>query len=374
MYAAVEAARAGKGTTLPFPLPAPYAALAQLILATLAVVAAAACWASRRLLGRPGRMAVGCALILTTPVFALGMTVLPIYFVPLASGSGLESATGLAHALLSTALTSCLVLVGLSYRRRLAGACPRCGHRHTGGHDAPLVHPDASTATRRTRTPAYLLMCGVLPWATAKTIWTLGGDALGITAERWQESNSGGSEMSKALASVGIDVTVLAAGLGFFLVAGLMYPWGQVFPRWTLVLSGRRVPRLLPLVPALLTAVGLSVYGVFLLVYAPLAALGVVPFPEPDPELGGTRSGTLWLAAFGGMAFGGLGFGLLTAARSYAARTRPICATATAPESPPTDTAGTEIPIESPRAEPPAYAGPVDQKSTAGLRPHRRSG
>ncbi|GAU65860.1 hypothetical protein SSP35_02_02270 [Streptomyces sp. NBRC 110611] len=328
VYAAVEASREGKGTSLPFPLPAPYAAPAQLILASLAVVAAAACWATRRRLGRSGRMAVGTALILTTPVFALGMTVLPIHVVPLASGSGLESATGLAHALLSTVLTSCLVLVGLSYRRRLTGACPRCGFRHTGGHDAPLVHPGASTASRRTRRMAYLLVCGVLPWAGVKTIWTLGGDALGITAEKWQKSNSGGSELSKALASVGIDVTVLAAGLGFFLLAGLMYPWGQVFPRWTLFLSGRRVPRLLPLVPAWLTSIGLSAYGVFLLVYASLAALGVVPAPEPDPELGGTRSGTLWLAAFGGMAFGGLGIGLITAARSYSARTRAICATA----------------------------------------------
>ncbi|TJZ59084.1 hypothetical protein FCH28_02815 [Streptomyces piniterrae] len=164
MYVAVEAVRAGKGTRttlLPFPLDAPYTALAQLILAGLAAVAATACWARRRELGRPGRVAVGYALILTTP-----------------------------------------------------GACPRCGHRHSGGHDAPLVHPAASTATRRTRRAAYLLVCGVLPWAGARTIWTLGGDALGITAEMRQQSNSGGSELS--------------------------------------------------LVPAWLTALGLSVYGAFL--------------------------------------------------------------------------------------------------------------
>ncbi|WP_424638790.1 hypothetical protein [Embleya sp. AB8] len=59
--------------------------------------------------------------------------------------------------------------------------------------------------------------------------------------------------------------------------------------------------------------------------YAPLAALDVVAAPEPDAAMGATRSGTLWLVAFGGMAFGGLGLGLLTAARSYAARTRPHC-------------------------------------------------
>ncbi|MER5929098.1 hypothetical protein [Streptomyces sp. NPDC002054] len=339
MYAIVEAGWAVTGTTVPFTPHTPYSPVVQLILAGLAIAAGIACRATSRQLDRPGRLAVGGALILTTPVLAMGAIGLPAYFVALAAGSGLESATGLAHVLLSTALTAVLALVALSYRRRLAGTCPRCGQKHTGGHDAPLVHPGATTASRRTRRLAYLLMCGMLPWAGVKTIWTLGGDALGITAEKWKESNSGGSEVARALAEVGIDVTVLAAGLGFFLLTGLMYPWGQVFPRWTLVLSGRRVPRLLPLIPAWLTALGLSVYGVFLVIYAPLAALGVLPAPRLDADLGATLSGTLWLAAFGGMAFGGLGFALLTAARSYSARTRPVCATATAPEAPPTETA-----------------------------------
>jgi hypothetical protein len=49
---------------------------------------------------------------------------------------------------------------------------------------------------------------------------------------------------------------------------------GAGVSRWTLILSGRRVPRPLPLAPAWLTAVGLSVYGVFLVIYAPLAAVG----------------------------------------------------------------------------------------------------
>ncbi|MFF4644467.1 hypothetical protein [Streptomyces sp. NPDC001389] len=35
-----------------------------------------------------------------------------------------------------------------------------------------------------------------------------------------------------------------------------------------------------------------------------------------------------WVVEFGGLAFGGLGFALVAAARSYAARTRPVCASA----------------------------------------------
>ncbi|MYS86016.1 hypothetical protein [Embleya scabrispora] len=316
------------GTTVPWTRHTAYAPLAQWLLAGLAVIAGAAAQATRRPLRGRGRRVVGGVLVVATPVLAVGMLGLPAYFVTLVAGSGLESATGLAHELLGAALTALLVLVGLAHRRRSAGACARCGLRHSGGYDVALVRPGASTAARRTRRAVYLLMCGLLPWAVTKTVWTLGGDAFGITAEEWRQSDSDGSKVVEALAAVGIDVTVLAAGAGVFLLTGLLYPWGQVFPRWIPVLRGRRVPRLLPLLPAWSTGLGLSVYGVFLTVYAPLAALGVVPAPEPDADLGASRSDTLWLVAFGGLAFGGLGLGLLTAARSYAARTRPVCATA----------------------------------------------
>ncbi|MFF8715000.1 hypothetical protein ACF07T_26690 [Streptomyces sp. NPDC015184] len=348
VYAAVETAWAVAESTVPFARHTPYSPTAQLALAALALVAGAVCRVAGKLPGRWGRRVVSAGLALTVPVFAMGMAALPAYFVTLASGSGPESVTGLVHVLLSTALVSCLVLVGLSYRRRLTGRCPRCGSKsgngsgygsgygHDDGRDAPVRHPEASPAPPRTRKAAYLLLCGLLPWVAVKTVWTLGGDAFGVTAEKWKESNSGGSEAVRALAAVGVDVTVLAAGLGVFLLTGLMYRWGQVFPRWVPFLSGRRVPRLLPLVPAWLTAVGLSVYGVVLVVYAQLAALGVLPAPEPDAELGATPAGTLWLAAFGGLAFGGLGFGLLLASRSYYARTRPVCATGF-------DRAGTEV-------------------------------
>ncbi|MFJ2897382.1 hypothetical protein ACIO87_21155 [Streptomyces sp. NPDC087218] len=354
VYAAVETTWAVTGSTVPLTPHTPYSPTAQLALAALALVAGAVCrvagWPPERS-GRWGRRVVTAGLALTVPVFAMGMAALPAHFVTLASGTGPESVTGLVHVLLSAALVSCLVLVGLSYCRRLTGRCPRCGSGHAHGHDrdAPARHPDASPAPPRTRKAVYLLLCGLLPWAAVKTVWTLGGDAFGVTAEKWKESNSGSSEAVRALAAVGIDVTVLAAGLGVFLLTGLMYRWGQVFPRWVLFLAGRRVPRLLPLLPAWLTAVGLSVYGVVLVVYSPLAALGVLPAPEPDAELGATPAGTLWLAAFGGLAFGGLGFGLLLASRSYYARTRPVCATAfdrtgTEAERPGTAVTGTARP------------------------------
>ncbi|MFF4583666.1 hypothetical protein [Streptomyces sp. NPDC001389] len=40
------------------------------------------------------------------------------------------------------------------------------------------------------------------------------------------------------------------------------------------------------------------------------------------------------MVEFGGLAFAGLGIGLIVAARSYAARTHPVCAAATTTNQP----------------------------------------
>jgi hypothetical protein len=73
-------------------------------------------------------------------------------------------------------------------------------------------------------------------------------------------------------------------------------------------------------------AVGLAGYGVLLLIYASLVAVTVLPPPPPEVPFT-TSSGNTWMIAFGGLAFGGLGFALIVAARSYAQRTQPTCAT-----------------------------------------------
>ncbi|MEU3053142.1 hypothetical protein [Streptomyces griseus] len=325
VFAAVQVVWAAAGATVLWSPDVAYAPAVHLLLAAIAVLAAVACLATTRTLAGRGRALVAAALTLAVPAAVMGTASLPAYFVMLVSFSGVDSATGLAHDLLSAAGAALLILVGLSYRRRLRGRCPRCGQKHTGGFDGPFAHPAPSVASKRTRVTVHLLLCGLLPWAGVKTVWTLGGDAIGVTAQGWREANASESEVVKALATVGVDVTVLAAMAAIFLSLGLLYPWGQVFPRWTPVLSGRRVPRLLPLLPAWLSSVGLSVYGVCLLVYAPLTAGGVLPRLQPSGVFT-TGAGITWMVAFGGLAFAGLGFGLIAAARSYSARTRPVCA------------------------------------------------
>jgi D-alanyl-D-alanine dipeptidase len=104
-----------------------------------------------------------------------------------------------------------------------------------------------------------------------------------------------------------------------FLLFGLVRPWGQVFPRWTLALRGRRVPRWLPLTPALIGAATLAPYGLIGVCYAVLGTVGVVTvqrgdFPSPADALLVT-----WI---GLAAFAVYGVALLLAARSYWLRTR----------------------------------------------------
>ncbi|MFG3439439.1 hypothetical protein ACGF0J_19545 [Nonomuraea sp. NPDC047897] len=330
-YTTVRVAWAATGATVPLTPRIAWPPAAHLALAGVALLSAGACLAGTkargakdsRMSGRAVQAATTGVLTVSVLVFGAGAVSLPLHLVTLLSGAGVESATGLAQVLLDAAGAALLAHCRIERRRRVRGVCVRCGqgHRHAGG--GPLVHPAPSTATRRTRAAVFLLMCGVLPWAGVKTVWTLGGDALGVTARRWREANAGAPGTARALASVGIDVTVLAAMLAIFLMLGLMYRWGVVFPRWTVVPAGRRVPRLLPLVPAWLVGAGLGAYGIALTGYAALAALGMLPAAEPSG--GFTVAGLTWMIAFGGLAFAGLGLGLLVAARSYASRTRPVC-------------------------------------------------
>ncbi|MEU0566635.1 hypothetical protein ABZ297_14750 [Nonomuraea sp. NPDC005983] len=309
-YAAVQLAWVASGIALPLGAHHAFPPAVQLVLAGLALLAAGACLAAVRARGRFARTAAGATLLVVIPVFVLGTFGAPIEFVSLIGGAG-PSGAGLAHLLLDIPGAGLLLVTGLSLRRRARGRCPRCGQAHAWGSDGPLEHPASSGASAKVQVAVYAGMCGILPWAITKTIWTLGGDAFGLTAEQWRAANAAGSGVTKALASVGIDFTVLAAMLAWFLMVGLMYRWGQVFPRWTLFLSGRRVPRLLPLIPAWLTGLTLALYGTGILAAFPLFFAGT--------------GSMAWMTAFGGLAFAGLGFGLLVAARSYAARTRPVC-------------------------------------------------
>ncbi|MEU1321161.1 hypothetical protein [Streptomyces tibetensis] len=159
-----------------------------------------------------------------------------------------------------------------------------------------------------------------LPYAAMKLIWAFDGTFAGMTGEEMLaiSKRNGASGIWLTLESWGLDGTVLLAVLGAFLLWGLVRPWGQVFPRWTLWLRGRRVPRWLPLAPALIGAAALAPYGVFGVGYVTVATAGVVTMRRGDFH---SSSDAMLVAWIGMAAFAVYGVALIVTVRSYWLRT-----------------------------------------------------
>ncbi|MCX5214385.1 hypothetical protein OG689_34865 [Kitasatospora sp. NBC_00240] len=186
---------------------------------------------------------------------------------------------------------------------------------------ATVAAREPSAASRPVHIAACAGTAAFVPYAVMKVIWATGGTFAGVTGPEGIEMSrrNGASGMWLTLESWGVDGTTLLAALGVFLLWGLVRPWGTVFPRWTPVLRGRRVPRWLPLTPALIGAATLAPYGVIGAGYTALATAGVVTMRSDDFH----STHDLLLAAWIGMtAFAGYGIALIVAARSYWLRTR----------------------------------------------------
>ncbi|MEU8775963.1 hypothetical protein [Streptomyces sp. NPDC048606] len=179
-----------------------------------------------------------------------------------------------------------------------------------------------SAAPRLVQLAACAGTLAFVPYAAMKLVWASGGTFAGITGEEMLavSERNGASGVFLTLESWGLDPTALLAALGVFLVWGLVRPWGQVFPRWTPFLRGRRVPRGLPLAPALLGAATLAPYGVAGVGYLTLATTGAVTMRRGDFHSSGDALLVGWI---GMIAFAVYGIALTIAARSYWLRTRP---------------------------------------------------
>ncbi|MEV3973476.1 hypothetical protein AB0K68_35975 [Streptomyces sp. NPDC050698] len=225
--------------------------------------------------------------------------------ITLAFGQGVDNGVAAAHHVLAAA----------------GGVLLAATARVRGLPAAPV--PQAPSAASG---PVQLIACAgtvaFLPYAAMKLIWASGGSFAGMTGEEMLavSQRNGASGIWLTLESWGLDGTVLLAALGVFLLWGLVRPWGQVFPRWTLWLRGRRVPRWLPLAPALVGAATLAPYGVFGVGYATLATVGAVTMRRGDFH---SSSDALLVAWIGLAAFAVHGLALIVAARSYWLRTHP---------------------------------------------------
>ncbi|GAA3299332.1 hypothetical protein GCM10020218_088790 [Dactylosporangium vinaceum] len=179
--------------------------------------------------------------------------------------------------------------------------------RGTGG-----VRPPATAAPARICRIAYAGCVAWLPYGGVHLLAAFGVPGL----------EPGPARPSYSMAAA----LCVGLGLAVFLLLGPVRPWGMVFPRWTLLLAGRRVPRFLPIVPVWLIAPTFVLYGLGAAVYVGLVTGGVLRWHG--------RSGFGALSYIGvamPISFAGYGLALTACAVSYQLRTRPAPGSTAAP-------------------------------------------
>jgi len=190
-------------------------------------------------LRRPGRVAAvgawaACA-VLVTMSFPMHL----LFQIPAALAGRPTDWRDLANRLL-------LMAGGVLLGAAAAASAPRgCGHPRTNG-PRPMPTWVRQWAYAGVAVPA-------VGWTVPHGLWVLGVPA-GISAD----------ELPEIMQNIGLPMAAavtIVPTLGSLLTLGLARRWGQIFPRWTLWLAGRQVPRALALVPAGTVAVCLIAYG-----------------------------------------------------------------------------------------------------------------
>jgi len=150
----------------------------------------------------------------------------------------------------------------VSYARSSTDACLYCGRQ-----DGPEEWTSPSKAAGWGRIAVYVAMAVPVIYAATRYAWAL-GIPWGMTEEHWRQGQQIGRWISGLfLANVGL--------VGAVLMLGLVQRWGEVFPRWMIGLSGRRVPIALAVVPASIVSVLLVVTGISILsAYNQMATAG----------------------------------------------------------------------------------------------------
>ncbi|WP_049556875.1 hypothetical protein [Nonomuraea sp. SBT364] len=181
------------------------------------------------------------------------------------------------------------VLCAVAARRRVAGACPRCGRLH-----------GRSPESRTEPSPR---------WAFAAAYVAVTGAVARIAAQLGEWPWGTGDP-------AGPIFLALYALAGTLLPLALVHRWGRIWPGWVPVVAGRAVPRWVVLVPAFLVGGGLAGY------------FGIAGLTLMVTE--GTGQPLWWtLTVIPGYTVWGLG--LLVAATSYIIMTKPPCVRACAP-------------------------------------------
>jgi hypothetical protein len=185
----------------------------------------------------------------------------------------------------------------LRWQFRTAGACERCGR-----DDRDRGWTTRRAAARWGRWATFVAAAVPLLYATPRLAWAA-GIPLGIPSSFLAEMQRTGM----VWAGAGLGGFALA---GAILTLGLTQRWGEVFPRWMIGLSGKRVPIRLATVPA--TLVAIFVMSAFVGFAADLGRLTDVA-GEPSLATLPIVTWPLWSVA------------LAAATLAYHLRRRPMC-------------------------------------------------
>lgn len=185
-------------------------------------------------------------------------------------------------------------LTAISYRRRVTGACMVCGR--TGVDESPFLN-------RWGRRAVWIAIAAPVLYCATRWAWAL-GFSLGIDPVAYQEAREQGLWIAgAALASLGI--------IGAVLTLGLIQRWGEVFPRWMIGLSGRRVPPMLAVIPAMFVSVLVTSTSTMYMRIVLIDGITPATWPLSLPEV----------------FFAVWGVALFVAALAYYRRRREMCAT-----------------------------------------------
>ncbi len=255
------------------------------VIAALGLVGAAAAVAMARTRGRGAPRAallafawiaaVGLTLVIPDYRVLMGVAYLPLFVVgaPFGwpPGSFFDWVTWpLVNQLLCIAGGLLWAAAAVAYGRRTRSACGHCGRTGTVAH---WTAPDA--AARWGRRAVYVAVAVPILYAATRWAWAL-GIPLGINEELLREAQATGAVWA------GAGLATLAVG-GAILTLGLVQRWGEIFPRWVPLLSRRRVPVWLAVVPASLVAVLVTNAG---LMFVRMSALGTFSLGDSALTLG----------------------------------------------------------------------------------------
>jgi hypothetical protein len=113
---------------------------------------------------------------------------------------------------------------------------------------------EAISTSQWERLPIILAVISPLPYGFVRWAWAA-GIPLGVSEETWVAVNATFSDSLAEFILGGMHIG------GAILTLGLIQKWGEIFPRWTLFLSGKRIPVFLVIVPAVFASAIITIAG-----------------------------------------------------------------------------------------------------------------